>query len=113
MGQIQTLQGPPPVVGGDESEHSDSDVLACCPDHSPVLRHQSERTPGAHHHIHRRLCDRVERIDKRESGCDLCGNSGLLGGSRGIRFRRSGECEVSVGSVEFENTGPRVFLISH
>jgi hypothetical protein len=99
VGQIQALQGPPPVVGGDEFEHCDSDVLARGPDPRPVLRHQSERTPGTHHHIHHRFRNRVECNDKCESGCNLCSDGRLLGCSRCVRFRRSGQCQVSVGSV--------------
>jgi hypothetical protein len=98
-------------VGGDEPEHCDSDILARRSDHCLVLRHQPERTPGAHHHIHCRFCDRSECNNKRKSGCDLRSDGRLLGCSRCVRFGRSGQCQMSIGSVECEKIESRVFLI--
>jgi hypothetical protein len=99
-------------VGGDEPEHCDSDIPACRSDHRLILRHQSERTPGAHHYIHRRLRNRSECNNKCESGCNLRSDGRLLGRSGGVRFRRSGECEVSMESQAKQKgrSRPMVFV---
>jgi hypothetical protein len=95
VGQVPAFQRPPPVVGGDKSEHRDSDILACGPNHRPILRHQSERTPSTYHYFHYRLRDRSECNDKREPGRDFRSDSCLLRRSCGVRLGRSSECEVS------------------
>lgn len=94
MGQVQAFQGPPLVDAGDILEYRNRFVLADLPDNCALLCHKSECATGPRDLFHIGFCFRPECFDQRQPRCCFRRDSRILGGSRCVRLRRSGECEM-------------------